>query len=145
MFGRGRLREWLGLSETPAVPASVGLHLAAADVEELAAIGREVAAEYGASSPAVLRANLTRLLARRVPVRGLRGGLVRSVGGLQFADGTVVLVRGRHVGDLGRIAVGIQLGEVQLAGFRNESDGITLEVRYGGHRDQLCALGVAAE
>jgi hypothetical protein len=143
MFGLAR-RGWFGIRETvPAKAASAGLNLAASDVDELARIGALVAAEYGLSSPAVLSANLTRLIRRQVPVRGLHAAAVRSIGGLQFADGTVVLVRGRRVGDLGRVAVGLQFGSVHLDDFHADPDGVVLDVSYGGRHDQLCALGIA--
>lgn len=143
MFGLGPIRGWFARAGESATPASAGLNLAAADIDELATIGRLVAAEYGLTSPAVLSANLTRLLRRRVPVRGLRAEAIRSVCGLQFADGTVVFVRGRHAGDLGRIAAGIHLGRVELIDFRNDAGAISLEICYGSQRDRLCALGVA--
>jgi hypothetical protein len=142
MFGLSPIRRWLERLSAPSRIASVGLNLAAEDVAELAAIGHQVAAEYGLSSPAVLSANLTRLIRRRVPVRALRAADVKSVGGLQFADGTVVLVRGRHVGDLGRLAAGLHFGSVHLDDFHSEDGQVTLDVSYGGHRDQLSALGI---
>jgi hypothetical protein len=142
MFGRGRVRGWFSRDAEPARAAAAGLGLAAPDVAELSAIGALVAEEYGISSPAVLSANLTRLLRRRVPVRALRAAGVRSVGGLQFADGTVVLVRGRHIGDLGRLAAGLHYGPVQLADFHADRDHVTLELSYNGHRDELSVLGV---
>jgi hypothetical protein len=142
MLGLGPIRGWFTHSAEPARVASAGLGLVASDVAELADIGNLVAAEYGISSPAVLSANLARLIRRRVPVRALRAAGVRSVGGLHFADGTVVLVRGRHVGDLGRVAAGLHYGPVQLADFHADRDHVTLEVSYNGHRDQLSVLGV---
>ncbi len=142
MFGHSPIGRWFGRLSTPPGIASAGLNLAAEDVAELAAIGQQVAAEYGLSSPAVLSANLTRLIHRRVPVRALRAADVKSVGGLQFADGTVVLVRGRHIGDLGRLAAVLHFGTVRLDAFRSEGGRITLDVSYGGHCDQLSALGV---
>jgi hypothetical protein len=142
MLGLGPIRGWFTHSAEPARVASAGLGLVASDVAELADIGSLVAAEYGISSPAVLSANLARLIRRRVPVRALRAAGVRSVGGLHFADGTVVLVRGRHVGDLGRVAAGLHYGPVQLADFHADRDHVTLEVSYNGHRDQLSVLGV---
>jgi hypothetical protein len=142
MFGLGPIRRWFVNDTEPAEAASAGLNLAASDVAELAVLGAQVAAEYGMSSPAVLSATLSRLMRRRVPVRGLHPAHVRCLGGLQFADGTVVLVRGRHAGDLGRVAAGLHFGAVQLADFHAEPGGVTLELTYGGHRDRLAALGI---
>lgn len=141
MFGLGPIRRWFA-HDTEPVAAATGLNLAASDVDDLAAIAARVAAEYGISSPAVLSATLTRLIRRQVPVRGLHPAEIRSIGGLQFADGTVVLVRGRHAGDLGRVAAGIHFGSVQLADFHADAGRVTLEITYGGHRDQLSALGI---
>ena len=141
MFGLGPIRRWLAHDPEP-VAAAVGLNLAVSDVDDLTAIGAQVAAEYGVSSPAVLSAALTRLIRRQVPVRGLHSAEIRSIGGLQFADGTVVLVRGRHAGDLGRVAAGIHFGSVHLAAFHADHAGVTLDLTYGGHRDQLAVLGI---
>jgi len=141
MFGLGPIRRWLAHDPEP-VAAAAGLNLAVSDVDDLAEIGARVAAEYGVSSPAVLSAALTRLIRRQVPVRGLHSAQIRSIGGLQFADGTVVLVRGRHAGDLGRVAAGIHFGSVHLADFHADRAGVTLELTYGGHRDHLAALGI---
>ena len=142
MFGQGPIGRWIERLSTPSRIGSAGLNLAAEDVAELSAIGQQVAAEYGLSSPAVLSANLTRLIHRKVPVRALRAADVKSVGGLQFADGTVVLVRGRHVGDLGRLAAELHFGAVHLDAFHYEDGLVTLDVSYGGRCDQLSALGV---
>lgn len=139
MFGLGPIRRWFAHDTGP---AAAGLDLAASDVDDLTAIGARVAAEYGLSSPAVLSATLTRLIRRQVPVRGLHSAEIRSIGGLQFADGTVVLVRGRHAGDLGRVAAGIHFGSVRLADFHAESGRVTLELTCGSRRDQLSALGI---
>ena len=141
MFGPGPIRRWFSPDPEP-VAAATGLNLAASDVDDLTEIGARVAAEYGLSSPAVMTATLTRLIRRRVPVRCLHPADIRSIGGLQFADGTVVLVRGRHAGDLGRVAAGIHFGSVELADFHAGPAGVTLEVSYGGHTDQLSALGI---
>jgi len=142
MFGLGPIRRWFRRPTEPARAASAGLNLAVEDVDELAAVGRQIAAEYGLSSPAVLSANLQRLIRRQVPIRALRAAEVRSVCGLHFADGTVVLVRGRHSGDLGRVAVGIQFGPVRVEDYHSEAGQVTLDVSYGGRLDQLCVLGV---
>ncbi|MCA0296032.1 MAG: hypothetical protein LCH87_06715 [Actinobacteria bacterium] len=142
MFGLGPIGRWFQRPEEPAKEASAGLNLAAEDIAELAAVGKQVAAEYGMSSPAVLSANLQRLIRRQVPIRALRAAEVSSVCGLHFADGTVVLVRGRHSGDLGRVAVGIQFGPVRVDDFHTEAGQVTLDVSYSGRHDQLCVLGV---
>ena len=142
MFGLGPIRRWLRRPSRSAGDSSSGLDLAAEDIRELTALGQQVAAEYGLSSPAVLSANLSRLIRRKVPVRALRAAQMSSVGGLQFADGTVVLVRGERVGDLGRIAVGLHFGAVHLDDFHSEAGRVTLDVSYGGRHDQLRALGV---
>lgn len=142
MFGLGPIRRWLTRGTGSAGDFPAGLGLAAADVAELAAVGEQVEAEYGFSSPVVLTTTLARLLRRRVPVRALREAGVRRVCGLQFADGTVVLVRARHAGDLGRLAAGLHFGEVRLDDFHSEGGRVTLEVSYGRHTDELCALGI---
>jgi hypothetical protein len=142
VFEGGPLGRWLASRRRPGRLSSAGLDLAEDDVAELSAIGRQVAAEYGLSSPAVLSANLTRLMRRQVPVRAFEVS-DPGVGGLQFADGTVVLVRGSRAGDLGRIAAGLHFGPVHLDDFHSEAGQVTLDLSYGGHHDQLRALGVS--
>lgn len=122
--------------------ASAGLDLAPEDVAALEAVAAEVEAEYGLTSPAVLCVHLGRLMRRSVPLRGLQDAGASRMGGLQFADGTVVLVRGQRAGDLGRIAVGIYYGSAHLDDFHAESGRVTLEVSCRGRHDQLSALGV---
>lgn len=143
MFGLGPIGRWFAPRIDESADASAaGLDLTAADIEDLAAIGAEVEAEYGISSPAVLSATLTRLMRRQVPVRGIHPAEVRTLAGLQFADGTVVIVRGRHLGDLGRVAASIHFGSVHLDDFHAEHGRVLLDVSHGGHHDQLCALGI---
>lgn len=140
MSGLDPIRRWLRRDPVPA--GTAGLGLSAPDVAELEAVGAEVEADYGPSSPAVLSANLTRLLSRRVPVRGVCPGRGTGLGGLQFADGTVVLVRGRYASDLGRLAARLYRGPVQLADFHSEDGRVVLDLASGGHTDRLRALGV---
>lgn len=140
MSGLDPIRRWLRRDPGPA--GTAGLGLAAPDVAELEAVGAEVEADFGQSSPAVLSANLTRLLRRRVPVRAVCPSQGTGLGGLRFADGTVVLVRGRCAGDLGVLAARLHRGPVQLADFHSEDGRVVLQLVSGGHTDQLRVLGV---
>lgn len=142
MFGFGPISRWLAGLARPTGADSAGLWLSATDVAELTEIGRRVAAEHGQSSPTVITTNLARLMGRRVPVRAVRPGAIRTLGVLCFADGTTVIVKGHRPGDLGRIAAGIYFGRVELAAFRPEGSGVTVEVRFGRRQESLSALGI---
>lgn len=140
MFGLPPLGNWF--SREPSATATDGLQLSAEDVAELTRIGHDIAAEYVLSSPAVLSANLARLLARRVPVRSVAGGSIPRVGGLHFADGTVVLVKGMRTGDLGRVATRALLHQVTLEGFHCTNDGVVLDLLAAGHPVSLMAVSL---
>ncbi|MGC3993748.1 MAG: hypothetical protein QM779_06540 [Propionicimonas sp.] len=142
MFGFDGWRRRFAHDPGPARRNAAGLGIAASDIDELTALATQVASEYGLSSPVVVSATLARLLRRQVPVRAVQPAQGRCLGGLQFADGTVVLVRGRHAGDLGKVAAGVHFGVVRLADFHAASGAVTLELSYGTHRDELCALGI---
>lgn len=122
-------------------PASA-LHLTAGDAAELAEIGHRVEAEYSASAPAVISANLARLVSRRVPVRAVRATGVTGLGQVCFADGTVVFVRGTRPGDLSWLAVKSLLQPIRFEAFRRESRGVILDLTWPGDRVSVLAVGL---
>jgi hypothetical protein len=143
MFGLGPLGRWLAHTE-PATDPVAGMHLLGSDMDELALIARTVSAEYGVSSPAVISANLTRLLNRRVPVTSLTAGGAPGFANLNFADATVLLVRGWQTGDLGVLAVHALQHQVRLESFACSADRVVLTLASGGGRlIDVTGVGVA--
>jgi len=141
MFGLGPIGRWLAHGEPVSDPAT-GMNLLATDVAELSEIARTVTAEYGVSSPAVISANLTRLLARRVPVTSLTAGGAPGFANLNFADGTVILVHSSNTGELGLLAVGALQRRVRLDGFACTADGVRATLGRAGREVAVQALGV---
>jgi hypothetical protein len=143
MFGLGPFGRWIARTEPAADPVA-GMNLLGSDMEELAHIARTVSAEYGMSSPAVISANLTRLLNRRVPVTSLTAGGALGFANLNFADATVMLVRGGQTGDLGMLAVHALQHQVRLESFACTADRVVLTLTSGGGRlIDVTAVGVA--
>ncbi|MEN0072167.1 MAG: hypothetical protein AAGC63_14405, partial [Propionicimonas sp.] len=92
----------------------------------------------------VIIATAGRLLRRQVPVSALRGtALTPGLGELQFADGTMITVRGEHPGDLGRLAVRLMHGRVGIGGCVAAPGGVTLELVYDDRHVRVRAIGVA--
>lgn len=143
MFGLGPFGRWIAHTEPAAGPVA-GMNLLGSDLDELAQIARTVSAEYGVSSPAVISANLTRLLNRRVPVTSLTAGGALGFANLNFADATVLLVHGGHTGDLGILAVGALQRRVRLESFACTADRVVLTLGIAGRRlIDVTAVGVA--
>lgn len=138
MFGLGMFGRFLAHTG-PATDPAAGMRLLGSDVDELAEIARTVSAEYGVSSPAVISANLSRLLSRRVPVTSLTTGGAVGFANLNFADATVLLVRGGHTGELGMLAVQALQHRVRLDGFVCTADGVVITV---GSADRLVSVAV---
>lgn len=141
MPGLDPIWRWFGRQTVPE-RSWADLPLARADVAELSRIGRQVAADYGFSSPVVIRSNLARLVSRRVPVRAIRRGGAEQVGALCFADGTVVLVRGQHAGDLGRLAVRALHQQLTFEDFHADSDQLIIELAGPHERLSVVAVGL---
>lgn len=122
--------------------AGAGLGLRADDLAELAELGRGIAAEYALTSTAVLSATFARLLQRRVPVRGLDRGTAEATFNLRFADGTVIVVRGERVGDVGWAAANALRNRISLASYTCSAEGVSLELSDGHRRVRLGAVAL---
>lgn len=142
MFGLGAFGRWISHTE-PAADPTAGMNLLAADMDELSEIARTVTAEYGVSSPAVISANLSRLLGRLVPVTSLTSGGALGFANLNFADGTVLLVRSGHTGELGLLAVRALHHQVRLDSFVCTRDGVTITLASLDRQVGVQAVGVA--
>ena len=140
MFGLGLFGRWIAHTE-PAPGSAAGL--LRSDVDELAEIARSVSAEYGVSSPAVISVNLSRLLNRRVPVTSLTSGGALGFADLNFADATVLLVRGGQAGELGMLAVRALLHQVRLDSFTVTADGVIIHLASANRIMDVAAVGVA--
>ena len=124
-------------------PAAAGLDLRVEDVAELTELGHLIATEYAVSSPAVLAATLQRLLQRRVPILRIEHAESGDDGfHLRFADGTALVVCGRHPGDVGWTAANALLNRVQLVGYACQADEVTLDLVGGRRHVRLVAVGV---
>lgn len=117
------------------------LRLSADDAAELAAIGRRVAAEFAAGQRVVLY-HVECLEARQVPLRAILPGSAVGVGRLCFADGTVIQVRSRRVGDLGLLAVLAHRTRLWLAGYRAEPEGVVMDIGWPRGGLSVVAVGM---
>ncbi|MEA4944343.1 MAG: hypothetical protein VB080_07880 [Propionicimonas sp.] len=142
MWAVDGLRSWFRRT-TGAAALGSDLSLSPQDARELAELAVRVASEFSAWSPEVIAGSLGRLLRRRVPLRAVRGREgAPGVGDLCFADGTVVIVRAEHPGELGRVAVGLLAGGVVLSCFAAERDQVVIEIGILQRRLRMTALGV---
>ena len=124
-------------------PAAAGLDLRADDLAELTELSHLIVAEYAVSSPTVLAATIQRLLQRRVPILRIEHSDSADDGyHLRFADGTALLVRGRHPGDVGWTASNALLNRVQLVGYACLAEEVTLDLVGGRRHVRLVAIGM---
>lgn len=118
------------------------LGLDPADVAELAEIERRLWLEERAASTALVAAAVHRLVVRRVPARTMQPGPLKSLAVLGFADGTRLLVRSVHVGDLSKVALAVLDGHVTVHDCLRSSDAVVLELD-GCRTVRLAAAGLA--
>lgn len=134
----------LGLRPRRDVPSSGDdLGLDPADVAELAEIEHRCWLEERAASTALVAAAVHRLVVRRVPVRTLQPGPLKSLAVLGFADGTRLLVRSVHTGDLGKVAMAVPNGHVTVHDCLRSGDAVLLELD-GCRTVRLAASGLAS-
>ncbi len=114
------------------------------DAGELAAIARRVESEFAATSPNVLHARLNQLLARKVPIRAVRSAGAAGLAQMCFADGVVIVVRGRRQGDLAKLAVSALRFPIRLASVHDEAPGIVLDLDSNAGRTSVLAVSVVA-
>lgn len=142
MSGIDSLFAWLWRRGAATPDPVAGLHLVADDAAELTEIGKRLEAEYHATAPAVISANLARLASRSVPVRAVRPTGVTGLAQVCFADGTVVFVRGTRPGDLSWLAVKSLLQPIRFEAFRREPRGVILDLAWPGDRVSVLAVGL---
>ncbi len=113
---------------------------------ELRELDRALELEYAAKAhdlAILLGTRLHRVVDRQVPVRAIR----RAPGGravrVCFADGTVVIARGRVPGDFARIACAMPRQSVRLVRFHTEQQGLRLDFRWApDQRLEAIAVGL---
>ena len=92
---------------------------------------------------AIARNELDAACARHCPLRRVQPSPVTDIGRIVFADGTVLLARGRHRGDLGRVAVGAYHHSICLDAVRLSDEGIDVVVSWPhGPRISLVVVGI---
>ena len=136
---------WMRLHWWPhrdAPSTGVGLGLDPADVAELAEIERRLWLQERAASTALVAAAVHRLVVRRVPARTMQPGPLKSLAVLGFADGTRLLVRSVHSGDLSRVALAVLDGHVTVHACLRSPDTVVLELD-GCRTVRLAAAGLA--
>lgn len=113
------------------------------DAVELEDAAFRIASEYAVSAPEVIAVTVRQLVRRRVPIRAIRGTAASpGIAELCFADGTILLVRGEHSGDLGKVAIWLIHGGIAIDGLRFEPRRILLELVVAERRASVVALGV---
>ena len=79
---------------------------------------------------------------RNSPVRSMRAAPIHGTARMGFGDGTVVIVRAPHPGDLGWVAIQVaRRVRVQLSGLERDRRGLFITVRIGSRRLLLEVLG----
>jgi hypothetical protein len=134
---RERLRPW---KDVP--PSGSELGLDPADVLELAEMERRLWLEERAASTALVAATVHRLVVRRVPARSVQPGPLASLAVMGFADGTRLLVRSLHAGDLGKVAIAVLGGHVTVHDCLRSTDSVLLELD-GCRTVRIAAAGLA--
>jgi len=136
---------WLRLRLRPRNDSSSSddaLGLDPADVAELAEIERRLWLEERSASTALVAAAVHRLVVRRVPARSVQPGPLASLAVMGFADGTRLLVRSLHAGDLGKVAVAVLGGHVTVHDCLRSPDAVLLELD-GCRTVRIAAAGLA--
>lgn len=113
------------------------------DVAELSEIEHRCWLEERDASTALVAAAVHRLVVRRVPARTLQPGPLKSLAVLGFADGTRLLVRSVHTGDLGKVAMAVPNGHVTVHDCLRSTDAVVLELD-GCRTARLAAAGLAS-
>lgn len=114
-------------------------HLLVAHLDEsLGSLGTEMSN----SALILAHAKLEVVGRRNSPVRRLTAAPIQGTARMSFADGTTVIVRAPHPGDLGWVAIQVaRRVRVQLSGLEHGPEGLFITVRIGSRRLLLEVLG----
>ncbi len=98
--------------------------------------------DFTAGALALAHAKLEVVGRRNSPVRRLTAAPIQGTARMSFADGTTVIVRAPHQGDLGWVAIQVaRRVRVQLSGLERDRRGLFITVRVGSRRLLLQVLG----
>lgn len=123
----------------PRVQVSLGLH--PDDLAELRAVGERLVRERRAERTTQLAERVKLISARGVPVRGITPTSTDDQWLLRFADGSVIVVRGRRSGDPWWVVRHLLAGTVALSGHRYERGALLITLDAGARRPEFFALG----
>ena len=118
------------------------LGLLDSDLAELTAMGHRVEQEFGRAPVQVLLHRVGNVMRRNVPLRAVRPGPSRGLARMCFADGTTFQVQGRHVGDLGQLAVTAIKHKVRVSDFHAEQSRVVLDLDWGRGHVSVLAVGL---
>ncbi len=118
------------------------LGLLESDLAELTATGHRVEQEFGRAPVQVLLHRVGNVMRRNVPLRAVRPGPSRGLARMCFADGTTLQVQGRHVGDLGQLAVTAIKHKVRVSDFHAEQSRVVLDLDWGRGHVSVLAVGL---
>ena len=139
--GLGAIRLRRRTSSPPLPPAGPAAEVS--DLTDLDAAFDRVCAAHSHELGILLRARLSQLVQRQVPVRAIRQAPGDRAVRVCFADGTVVLARGHAPGDFAQIAWALHGQSVRLAAFATDEDGTHLDFRWRpDHRMAAVAVGL---
>ncbi|MBP8921442.1 MAG: hypothetical protein KBG85_17195 [Micropruina sp.] len=125
-----------------AQPVPAGFALTESDAAELQAVARSVELEMGTAPVQLLLIRIGNVARRRVPVRAVRPGPVRGLARICFADGTTVQARGRHVGDLGSLAISAMSQRVLVSDFHADDRNVVVDLGWPRGRVSVLAVGL---
>ncbi|MFT3970543.1 MAG: hypothetical protein QM695_09740 [Micropruina sp.] len=124
----------------PWTPEELGL--LESDLAELTAIGHQIEREFSRAPVQLLLHRVGNVKRRNVPLRAVRPGPTHGLARMCFADGTTLQVRGRHVGDLGHLAVTAITHNVRVSDFHAEQSRVVLDLDWDRGHVSVLAVGL---
>ncbi|MFT4226883.1 hypothetical protein [Micropruina sp.] len=118
------------------------LGLLESDLAELTAAGHRIEQEFGRAPVQMLLYRVGNVVRRNVPLRAVRPGPSRGLARMCFADGTTLQVQGRHVGDLGQLAVTAVTHKVRVSDFHAEQSLVVLDLDWDRGHVSVLAVGL---
>lgn len=119
------------------------LRLDPADIAELRAIAARVLLQNANAPAAGVPAQVTRILARGVPARGLQPSERPGRWYLTFADGSSLLVAPHRVRDIMILGTDLARGAAQLSGYAFEGDDLLLSFTGAGRPEDVLQVVMA--
>ncbi len=118
------------------------LGLLESDLAELTAAGHRIEQEFGRAPVQMLLYRVGNVVRRNVPLRAVRPGPSQGLARMCFADGTTLQVQGRHVGDLGQLAVTAVTHKVRVSDFHAEQSLVVLDLDWDRGHVSVLAVGL---